>query len=173
MIGRPAAPIRSAFLILAILAAGAALADEMAGRVVAVADGDTLTVLDAGHQQHRIRLAGIDAPEKRQAFGRAAKEGLSGLAYGRAVTVRWNKRDRYGRIVGVVLVDGTDAGLAQVRAGLAWHYVQYAREQSLQDRQSYAKAEADARAQRRGLWIDSVPVPPWDWRAASRAVGMH
>ncbi|MDD3445954.1 MAG: thermonuclease family protein [Zavarzinia sp.] len=173
MTGRPA-PIRRALLaVILALAAGAALADELAGRVVAIAGGDTLTVLDAGHQEHRIRLAGIDAPEKRQAFGQAAKRGLSDLAYGRAVLVRWDKRDRYGRIVGVVLVDGADAGLAQVRAGLAWHYTKYAREQTPEDRQAYAQAEADARARHRGLWSDPAPVAPWDWRVASRTAGVR
>ncbi len=145
-----------------------AAAATLRGRVVAVADGDTITVLDAARRRSRVRLAGIDAPESRQPFGAAAKRSLSALVFGADVEVEYRKRDRYGRIVGRVLRDGHDAGLAQIEAGLAWHYRHYASEQSPQDRAAYAQAEHDARAVRRGLWADRAPLAPWEWRAQHR-----
>ena len=143
---------------------GIAQADTLSGRVVAVHDGDTITVLDTNRTQHKIRLAGIDAPELKQAFGSRSKQNLSSLIYNRQVTVDWQKHDRYGRTVGVVLVDGHDVNLEQVRAGMAWWYRQYARDQSPADRRLYEAAENDARTAKRGLWVDANPVPPWKWR---------
>ena len=143
---------------------GIAQADTLSGRVVAVHDGDTITVLDANRTQHKIRLAGIDAPEIKQAFGSRSKQNLSNLVYNRQVTVNWQKYDRYERTVGVVLVDGRDVNLEQVRAGMAWWYRQYARNQSPADRRLYEAAENDARTAKRGLWVDANPVPPWEWR---------
>lgn len=133
-----------------------------------MSDGDTLTVLDIERRQHKVRLAGIDAPEKGQPFGRASKQYLSELAYGETVLVDWEKLDRYGRIIGKVTVAGVDVCIAQVRAGLAWHYVKYAAEQPAHDRHDYAAAQADAQAARRGLWRDAQPLAPWEWRSAIR-----
>ena len=100
------------------------------GRVVAITDGDTLTILTTDRVQHRVRLAGIDTPEKRQPFGQVAKNHPSSLVNGQTVTVNYYKRDRYGRIVGKVLTNGADADLRQIEAGLAWHYKQYQNEQN-------------------------------------------
>lgn len=94
-------------------------AEVIVGRVVGVADGDTVTVLDANKQQHKIRLAGIDAPEKRQPFGQRSKESLSALVFARQVTVETDKKDRYGREVGKVRVDGVDANLERLKRGFA------------------------------------------------------
>jgi endonuclease YncB( thermonuclease family) len=149
-------------------AAPFAAADTLQGVVVAIQDGDTLTLLDEGNTQHRVRLAGIDAPEKGQPFGQRSKEELSSLVYRREVTVEWHKRDRYGRVVGKVLLTSRDINLAQVQAGLAWHYVDYAQEQPPADRVRYSEAEASARAARLGLWSESVPVAPWAFRKARR-----
>lgn len=149
--------------LLACLAFSAS-ADTINGKVVAVADGDTVTVLDTSMVEHKIRLAGIDAPEKAQAFGNRSKEHLSGLVFGKTVTVDWNKKDVYGRTVGKVLVAGSDANLAQVQAGMAWHYKKYQNEQSPSDRASYAQAEDNARARKVGLWTDASPIPPSDFR---------
>jgi endonuclease YncB( thermonuclease family) len=137
--------------------------------VVGVADGDTVTVLDGLHAQHRIRLAGIDAPEKAQAFGDASKRNLSRLVYGEYVRVEYAKHDRYGRIVGKIFSGGRDASLEQLRAGLAWHYKQYQREQSREDRSAYAEVEQEAQQAQAGLWRDRDPVPPWTWRQERRA----
>jgi len=134
-------------------------------------------VLDATNQQHRIRLAGIDAPESRQPFGEKAKQYLSKLAFGKNVTVEWAKSDRYGRIVGKVLVPpmecdtcppSKDAGLLQLEAGLAWWYRQYRKEQTLVDQGYYEYAEYVAKRERTGLWGDSDPLPPWEWRKQKR-----
>lgn len=143
---------------------GALHGETLQGKVVGISDGDTITVLDGSKAQHKIRLAGIDAPEKSQAFGERSKQHLSDLVFGKTVTVDWNKTDRYGRTVGKVIVNSRDANLGQVSAGLAWHYKQYEKEQSAPDRTSYAQAEIDARNRRIGLWNDATPVPPWDFR---------
>jgi endonuclease YncB( thermonuclease family) len=176
VLGRP-----SVFLLLLgiLLVPGTALAESLHGRVVSVSDGDTITVLDSDHQQHKIRLSGIDAPEKAQAFGQRSKENLSRLVFGRDVTVVWHKKDRYGRTVGKIMVADPscldadcprdlDACHAQVVAGMAWWYRQYAREQEAGDAHRYELAEQDARARRIGLWADPSPTPPWDWRKANK-----
>ena len=142
----------------------ASLAHTLTGEVVGIADGDTLTLLDTTKTQHKIRLAGIDAPEKIQAFGERSKQNLAGLVFRKQVTVEWSKLDRYGRVIGKVLLESEDMCLAQVRAGLAWHYKAYEREQSRVDRERYAQAEDEARQSRRGLWRDPSPTPPWDFR---------
>jgi endonuclease YncB( thermonuclease family) len=129
-----------------------------------LADGDTIAVLDDTNTQHKIRLSGIDAPEKRQAFGNVSKQRLAEQVAGRPVAVEWAKVDRYGRKVGKVLLDGLDCNLAQIRRGLAWHYKQYQREQSPTDQQNYAEAEIEARAAKQGLWRDDDPMPPWGFR---------
>jgi endonuclease YncB( thermonuclease family) len=132
--------------------------------VVGVADGDTVTVLDASRQQYKIRLMGIDAPEKKQAFGNKSKQALSDLVFNKQVSVEFNKTDKYGRTIGKILVDGLDANLEQVKKGMAWHYKQYQKEQSSVDRTAYAKAEELAKAEKLGLWFDPSPTPPWDFR---------
>lgn len=155
--------ILAVFLAAALLNQ-AALADTIEGKVVGVADGDTITVLDGTRKTYRIRLVGIDAPESRQAFGQRSKQSLSSMVYGQPVSVIWDKRDRYGRVLGQVVTRSGDVNLAQVRDGMAWHYKRYASEQPAPDRAAYAKAEDDAKREGRGLWGDKNPVPPWDWR---------
>lgn len=157
------------FVLAAALAAAPVHARDFDGRVVGIQDGDTVTVLDAAKQQHRIRIAGIDAPEKAQAFGAAAKENLARLAFGKQADVRCSKRDRYGREVCNVYVGARDVGLEQVRSGHAWWYREYAREQGPDDRKVYETAESEARGARRGLWHDASPTPPWDWRRQARS----
>lgn len=152
-------------------AAATAEAREIVGRVVSVADGDTITLLDGDKQQHKIRLDGIDAPEKSQAFGDRSKQSLSDLAHGRDARADCHKTDPYGREVCKVLVDGVDVNLEQVRRGMAWHFKRYEREQRPEDRRAYADAEVEARSARRGLWRDAQPMPPWEWRALHRNAG--
>jgi endonuclease YncB( thermonuclease family) len=110
------------------------------GRVVGVRDGDTITVLGPGNAQHVVRLGGIDAPERKQAFGTAAKEALSSLVFDRRVEARCWKRDRYGRDVCAVFVGTRDVGLTMIRDGYAWHYKAFEREQSADDRSTYARS---------------------------------
>ena len=145
-----------------------AFADILNGRVVGVADGDTVTILDSNNVQYKIRLMGIDAPEKSQAFGRESKKNLSNLIFSKQVSVDWKKKDRYMRIVGKITLNGDDVCLAQVRSGLAWHYKQYEREQSLADRKLYADAEVMARRSRIGLWSDPSPIEPSKFRRGKR-----
>ena len=139
-------------------------AETITGRVVGVADGDTITVLDADKVRHKIRLAGIDAPEKKQAFGNRSKESLSDLVFDQTVDVETTKRDRYGRQIGKVLVNGRDVNLVQVERGMAWFYRKYQREQSPNDQRLYEAAEDAAKAGRQGLWLDVVPVASWEFR---------
>jgi endonuclease YncB( thermonuclease family) len=131
-------------LLLALLSVSAALATEFTGRVVGISDGDTITVLTGA--PIKVRLAGIDCPEKRQPFGQKAKEFISDLAYRTVVTVRVVDRDRYGRSVGeVILMDGKSLNRELVRAGFAWWYRAYSKDETL------GALEAEARAYKRGL----------------------
>lgn len=151
-------------LVVLLLVASPVCAASLEAVVVGVTDGDTLTVLDANEVRHKVRLAGIDAPERRQAFGTRARQALAAAVFRKAVTVNWNKRDRYGRLIGKVLAGERDVGLSLIQAGLAWHYKAYEREQSATDRQVYGDAELEARERRVGLWADVAPVPPWAFR---------
>lgn len=135
-----------------------AQAEILEGRVVGVHDGDTITVLSAERQDWRVRLAEIDAPELHQPWGQRSKQSLSDLVYDHSVRVLWKQQDRYGRIVGRVYVGDIDVSAEQVRRGLAWVYERYATDPSL------VPIEAEARADRRGLWVDPAPVPPWEYR---------
>jgi len=134
------------------------------GQVVSVADGDTITVLDAEKNQHKIRLQGIDAPEKAQAFGAKSKQALYEMVHGKTVQVSFEKSDKYGRILGKVLLDGQDICHQQIKAGLAWHYKKYQNEQPLVDRDAYSASETAAKSEKLGLWSDPRPVAPWDFR---------
>ena len=157
-------------LVAALVGCGAtavvsAEAREVVGRIVSVADGDTVTLLDGEKRQHKVRLDGIDAPEKGQAFGERSKQSLSEVAYGRDARADCQKTDKYGREVCKVYVDDGDVGLDQIKRGMAWHFKRYEREQRPEDRRAYADAEVEARKAKRGLWRDPQPVPPWDFRA--------
>ena len=141
----------------------------LTGKVVKVVDGDTIYVLDDALTQHKIRLSGIDAPEKNQPYGLASRKYLASLVAGKTVTIEYTKHDRYGRVVGKVVIDGIDACLEQIKAGLAWHYKKYQNEQEPRDRTLYAQAENQARAERIGLWRDNNPRPPWEFRRLYRS----
>lgn len=155
--------------ILALAVGTARAADWVVeGVVVGVSDGDTMTILDDAKVQHKIRFAGIDAPEKGQAFGERSKQSLSALVFQKRVEARCHKRDRYGREVCAVFVGLRDAGLEQIRQGMAWHYKEYQHEQTAQDRLLYRDEEESAKARRLGLWKDAKPVPPWEWRRGDR-----
>ena len=144
------------------LLAGVAVADEFAGRVVGVTDGDTLTVLRAGHAA-TVRLQGVDAPEKRQAYGDRARRFVADLAFDQTVSVRTTGRDRNGRLLGeVVLPDGRSLNQELVRAGYAWWFRKYSRDVRL------ARLEDEARQDRRGLWADDAPQAPWEYRVNGR-----
>jgi endonuclease YncB( thermonuclease family) len=165
------------FLLAIVLwvTANFAWAEVLVGRTVGVADGDTVTLLDAERQQQKIRLAGIDAPARKQAFGQVAKQKLSDLVYYKDVAVEWSKADKYRRKVGKVLLrppycPGSgcpyvfDANLEMISAGLAWRYKQYQGEHSEEDRERYAAAEEAAQSRKAGLWHDTEPSPHWERR---------
>ena len=163
-------PIRPLILLLIVIPALAFARSEpfqLAGQVVRIVDGDTLVVETAGHRQ-KVRLAGIDAPERNQPWGEASTRELRRQLAGRAVIVEWHKKDRWGRLIGVVRLNDNDMNLHQVDRGLAWHYKRYQKEQSPSDRQDYSAAESQARDARRGLWSDPDPIPPWEWRKPHR-----
>lgn len=154
--------------ILVFLCCLNASASTITGRVVGVSDGDTITVLSQDQAQHKIRLAGIDAPEKAQPYGQKSKESLSDLVYRKDVVVEFEKVDRYGRKVGKILLGGQDMNLEQIRRGLAWFYRAYGSELSMSDQHLYDEAESLARRNRAGLWRERAPVEPWEFRAAGR-----
>ncbi len=156
------------YLILGLLFIQTANAEVLSGRVVGVTDGDTITVLDYSYTTHKIRLGGIDAPEKKQAFGNVAKQSLSDLVYNQQVVVEWHKQDRYGRKIGKVWVNDTDANLEQVKRGMAWYYKKYKGELEQTDRILYVQAQIEAERQQIGLWLDADPIAPWDFRKQSR-----
>lgn len=141
---------------------------ELNGKMVRVLDGDTVEVLTPSNVLWRVRVAGIDSPEKGQPFGNAAKRQMIELGALKEVVVIWQKKDRYQRIVGKVVVGGVDLGLAMIQTGFAWHYKKYEFEQAPADRMNYSAAESQARAAKRGLWADKDPVAPWDYRMRAR-----
>jgi endonuclease YncB( thermonuclease family) len=145
-------------LCLTLLLAATAVHADVRGRVVSVHDGDTLTVL-IDRRQVRVRLTDIDAPELRQPFGTRSRQSLSDLCFGKTAALDVRGQDRYKRTLARVTCAGTDANSEQVRRGYAWTFVRYARPGS-----PLLALENEARAAHRGLWQDSAPVPPWDWR---------
>lgn len=152
--------LQSLILLLNLVFCTVSASNLIQGQVVGVSDGDSITLLDSENRRHKIRLQGIDAPEKAQAFGQKSKESLSNLVFQKTVEVHWSKKDRYGRTVGLVMVGGVDACLEQVKLGMAWHYKAYQGEQTLADQVLYDAAERIARHQRIGLWQDSSPIEP-------------
>lgn len=170
------------FTALTALATAAPVVNVLEGRVVGVTDGDTVTVLDSNKVQYKIRLAGIDAPEKDQPFGRRSKQSLSNAVMSKHVRVDWSKQDQWNRLIGKVWVTPVshlcasnaepcpktlDVGRAQLTVGLAWHFKKYEREQSEEDRLAYAFDEREARARKAGLWSEPDPTAPWDWRSGT------
>ena len=151
-------------ILISLLACSSVHAGVIAGILVRIADGDTVVVLDANKVQYKIRLVGIDAPEKKQAYGQKSKENLSDLVAGKYVVVEYDKLDRYKRVLGKILLSGKDINLEQVSAGLAWHYKKYQSNQTKADRLSYSDAEVNARSNKRGLWNDPNPIAPWEFR---------
>lgn len=149
-------------IALLLCAAASPAAADLPCKVVGVADGDTITALCQGNEQVKVRLAEIDAPEKAQPFGAKSKQSLSDLCFGKAAQIADQDRDRYGRTVARVRCAGIDANAEQVRRGLAWVYDRYVTDSTLYPLQDTARAE------RRGLWADSAPTPPWEWRKARR-----
>ena len=161
----PVCPMISAWrcivVVILLFVALPCHARVLEGRVTGISDGDTLTLL-VGRQSHKIRLAQIDAPEKNQPYGQRSKLSLSELTYGQIVQAEIEAEDKYGRLVATIWIGGINANLEQVRRGMAWVYVHYAHSAELQ------LAEQYARRKKRGLWVETKPVPPWEWRQNQR-----
>lgn len=137
---------------------GSLVAAEIQGKVIRVLDGDTIDVLQ-DKKPVRVRLLNIDAPEKKQAYGSWSTNQLKDLVAGQPVTVTYTQKDRYGRVLGrVVTTNGTEANRYMVQSGAAWVYERYNTDNSLPALQRVAQE------QKRGLWAESHPVPPWEWR---------
>ena len=160
--------MRITLLIVFVLTHPVIHADSLTGLVVGITDGDTITLLDDTKTQHKIRLAGIDAPERKQAYGTKSKQHLAGIVAEQVVDIKYSKRDRYGRIIGKIILNDEDINLLQVSSGFAWHYKKYQKEQLQSDQILYADAEDEARDAKRGLWQDLNPIPPWDFRHNKR-----
>jgi endonuclease YncB( thermonuclease family) len=160
-------------LILGLwLASQGATAETLSGRVVGISDGDTLTVL-VEKRHVKVRIKGIDAPEKGQPFAERSKQNLARMAFQKDARLECHKKDQYGREVCKVWVQPSDCptcgktldvGHAQVIAGMAWWFRKYIREQTLEDGGRYESSEEEARLRRLGLWNDPQPIPPWEWR---------
>ena len=156
--------MRKLLLIFVLFLSNFVNAKTIEGLVVGVADGDTITVLDQQKNTYKIRLQGIDAPEKKQAFGEKSKQSLHDLVHGKQVRIEYDKEDKYGRIVGKITLDELDICLQQLVLGMAWHYKKYQNEQSVADRVVYNDAELKSKSLKLGLWADETPTPPWEFR---------
>ncbi|RKT89361.1 endonuclease YncB(thermonuclease family) [Rahnella aquatilis] len=145
-------------LLFAAFFSSSLFAGEIKGKVIRVLDGDTIEVLQE-KKPIRLRLLNIDAPEKKQPFGTWSTNQLKNLIAGQPVTVTYTQKDRYGRVLGrVVTSSGTEANRYMVQSGAAWVYDKYNSDNSL------PALQREAQEQKRGLWADSNPVPPWEWR---------
>ncbi len=154
--------LRVILLCLVVLFTTLPDAFSFTGKVVSVLDGDTIEVLHDGKAE-RIRLNGIDCPEKRQPFGQKAKQFTSAMVFGKHVTVEPLRKDRHGRTVGDVIVsDGSTVSRELLKAGLAWWYRKYSTDRSLE------ALELEAREAKRGIWSDPHPIPPWEMRHPSK-----
>jgi len=159
--------IKLATTLIFLLAVLTVQAATLQGKVVHITDGDTLTILTNANEQVTIRLAGIDTPEKAQPFGNKAKQALAALSFQKQASVEVETKDRYGRTVGRVIVNGKDVNAELVRQGMAWVYRKYTNDQKL-----YA-LEAKAKQEKRGLWASDKPIEPWLWRKGKRTVGTN
>ena len=156
--------MKKLILVLILFLSNFAYAKTIEGLVVGVADGDTITVLDQQKNTYKIRLQGIDAPEKKQAFGEKSKQSLHDLVHSKQVRIEYDKEDKYGRIVGKVTMEDVDICLQQLVLGMAWHYKKYQSEQSVSDRSVYSDTELKSKSLKLGLWSDDTPMPPWEFR---------
>jgi endonuclease YncB( thermonuclease family) len=135
---------------------------KLTGKVVAIADGDTFTLLLPDNSTKKIRLHGVDAPERKQPFGTVSRQRLSELIFQKQVSVEEKDVDRYGRTVGIAFVNGRSVNEEMLRSGLVWHYTEY------DDNPQWAQLQEQARRNKTGLWSDKNPVAPWQWRKEQR-----
>lgn len=136
---------------------------KLTGKVVAIADGDTFTLLLPGNVTKKIRLYGVDAPERKQPFGTVSRQRLSELIFSKEVSVEEKDVDRYGRTVGEAFIEGKSVNEEMLRSGLVWHYTEY------DTNPRWAQLQEEARRACIGLWVDKHPTPPWEWRKEQRS----
>lgn len=153
--------IKILFVVAATILTAPIMAATLSCRVISVTDGDTIRCLDSSQQQYRIRFAGIDAPESKQAFGKQAKQTLSSMIYQKNVKIDVSSTDRYGRSIGTVYLSTEDINRKMVASGYAWAYRQYSTK--------YVADETMARSKKLGLWRDKNPVAPWQFRHQKKA----
>lgn len=142
-------------------------AEMISGKCVGVSDGDTCRVLTPDKELLRVRFWGIDAPESKQEFGQVSKKALSDLIFNKQISLDVIGKDRYGRTLAKVYVGKKYVDLEMVKKGMAWHYAYFAK-----DAKDLAKAEKSARAKKLGLWKQSNPTPPWEWRRKDKKVSI-
>ena len=160
----------NAFVIIFTLNINLLRADFTA-KVQRVVDGDTVHVIDKAGKKFKVRLTGIDAPEKNQPYGLAATYKLTEILINKLVLLKSKPNngkpytvDRYKRVLAKIILDGKDINLSQVLTGYAWHFKRYQKQQSPSDRELYSEAEIDAKKNELGLWEEKNPIAPWKWR---------
>jgi len=147
----------------------AANKETIYARVVGISDGDTITVLAEGNKRMKIRLQGIDAPERSQAFGMRSRQNLAKLIFGKNVQIKSHGLDKYSRTLGVILIEDQDINEQMVKDGFAWFYRRYEKDLTSDQASRYEQAEIEAKENQRGLWVDTNPTPPWDYRKKSKS----
>lgn len=152
------------FVIATAVAAPPKITEELTGKVIGVSDGDTIKVL-VNREQVTVRLEGIDAPEAKQSFGTKSKQALSEMIFGKTIVVKKTGDDRFGRTLGFILLGDTDVNAKMIQDGWAWHFKKY------NDEERLSKLEQEARESKRGLWAESDPLAPWDYRARQKKSG--
>ena len=151
---------RVIIILLCILLPLICSAQRFTVKVVSISDGDTFTAINSDNLQLKIRIWGIDAPEKKQAFGNKSKEFLSSLIFGKTISIDVQSKDRYGRLLAYVYSpEGKDVSLLMIHEGMAWHFTKY------DNNVVYEEAQTFAKKAKRGLWVDPSPIAPWDFRA--------
>ena len=150
--------MKAYFLSLIFLLFTLTAFSQLTGTVVRITDGDTFTLLTEEKQQVKVRLNGIDCPEAKQDFGQRARQYLSELIFQKDVVISETSKDRYGRTLGTVHVGNINVNETMVSSGMAWHYKQYSKDERL------GALENEARDNKKGLWSQPNPTPPWDYR---------
>lgn len=150
--------LKVVFTLLLLMLSTTVKAEYLIARVVGVLDGDTIEVLDQEKNRYKVRLAQIDAPEKTQPFGNKSKEYLSDLIYKKEVTLNWQQKDRYNRLLAIVRIDKKNVNYEMVINGYAWAYERYVTDNI------YDFAQNHAQIRKVGLWRQPNPIAPWNWR---------
>lgn len=146
----------------------AANKETIFARVVGISDGDTVTVLAEGNKRIKIRLQGIDAPERSQAFGMRSRQNLAKMIFGKNIQIKSQGLDKYQRTLGTIILDDEDINEQQIKDGFAWFYRRYEKDLTPEQAARYEEAETDAKNNQRGLWADANPTPPWDYRKKNK-----